>query len=58
LTVGSTAPGWNGEDRALLEAVEELYDDAMISDETWSRLSEFLTDKELLELPLLAGYYY
>lgn len=42
----------------MLEAVEELYDDAMISDETWSRLSEFLTDKELLELPLLAGYYY
>lgn len=55
--VGSAAPGWNEADRALLRAVEELYANAMITDETWAVLSRSLNEKQLIELPLLVGQY-
>src|SRR5205085_12079527 len=45
--VGSTAPGWNDRDRAIIRAVEELLQDAMISDETWATLAEHLDEKQL-----------
>jgi 4-carboxymuconolactone decarboxylase len=54
---GSTASGWSEDDRAIIRAVEELIDDAMISDETWSILSRRLDEKQLIELPLLVGNY-
>ena len=57
VTQGSTAAHWNDQDRALLLAVEELYTNAMISESTWESLTLFLDDKQLLELPLLVGYY-
>ncbi len=55
--VGSSAPEWNDEDRAVLKAVEELLDDAMISDETWAALAQRLTHQQLLEFPILVGQY-
>lgn len=57
VTQGSTAPGWNEEDRVVLRAVEELHADAFISDSTWRALERFMNDKQLLELPLLVGQY-
>jgi 4-carboxymuconolactone decarboxylase len=54
---GSTAPGWNEHERAIIRAVEELLDDAMISDETWAVLSRRLDEKQLIELPMLVGNY-
>lgn len=57
VTAGSSAPGWSDEDRAILKAVEELFADAMISDETWATLSTRLTQQQLLELPVLIGQY-
>lgn len=57
LTIGSTASGWDDRDRALLRAVEELLDDAMISDETWAALAKDRDEKQLIELPLLIGQY-
>jgi 4-carboxymuconolactone decarboxylase len=54
---GSAASGWNEDDRAVIRAVEELIDDAMISDETWAILSRRLDEKQLIELPLLIGNY-
>ena len=57
VTVGSTAPEWNDHDRALLQAVEELRADAMISDKTWNVLSRSLDERQLLELPILVGQY-
>ena len=57
ITVGSAAPGWTKHEKALLVAVEELFADAMISDETWRVLAENLNEKQLLELPVLVGYY-
>lgn len=57
LTVGSAAPGWTDSERALLRAVEELLDDAMISDETWAALARDRNEQQLIELPLLIGQY-
>jgi alkylhydroperoxidase family enzyme len=54
---GSSAPGWNENDRTILRAVEELHDKAMISDETWAALARRLNDKQLIALPLLVGQY-
>ena len=57
VTVGSTAPEWDARDRAILQAVEELHDTAMICDETWDRLAAELNEQQLLELPVLMGQY-
>lgn len=57
VTHGSSAPGWNEHERALLRAVEELHEDAMISDEVWSVLAKTLNPKQLIELPVLIGQY-
>lgn len=54
---GSSAPGWDAHDQALLRAVEELHAGAMISDETWAALAERLTPEQLIELPILVGQY-
>lgn len=57
VTLGATAPGWSRHDEALMRAVDELYTDAMISDETWAILAETYGDKQLIELPMLIGHY-
>ncbi len=58
ITVGSSAPGWNADDRAVLKAAEELHSDAMISNETWAALAARLDDSQLIELPMLIGQYH
>jgi alkylhydroperoxidase family enzyme len=57
ITRGSAADGWSDRDRALLQAAEELFTDAMISDSTWSALEAYLDEKQLIELPILVGQY-
>lgn len=57
VTVGSASPLWSQRERAILRAVEELHSDAMIGDETWRALAGFLDEKQLIELPVLVGYY-
>lgn len=54
---GPDAPGWSERERAVLRAVEELFDDSMISDETWAVLAAHFNDKQLIELPILIGQY-
>lgn len=54
---GSQARGWNVQDRAVLRATEELRDGAMISDETWADLADFLDEKQLIELVYVIGNY-
>jgi len=57
VTQGSAAPGWDELEGAILRAVEELYEDAMISDATWEILSKCLNEKQLFELPVLVGQF-
>jgi len=57
VTIGSTAPEWSEADRTLLRAVEEMLEDSLISEKTWTALAERLTEQQLLELPVLVGQY-
>jgi len=57
ITVGSTDPIWNRHDHALLRASEELREDSMISDLTWSILAETYDAKRLIEVVILVGQY-
>ncbi|BFM05792.1 carboxymuconolactone decarboxylase family protein [Halioxenophilus aromaticivorans] len=54
---GSQASAWGERDAALLRAMEELHFDSMVSDPTWATLERSFSDKELIELLILAGQY-
>jgi len=50
---------WTGyRDRLLVEAVDELHDGGTIDDGLWARLSDVLTTEQLLDLPMLCGWYH
>ncbi|MCB2060847.1 MAG: carboxymuconolactone decarboxylase family protein [Novosphingobium sp.] len=57
ITQGSSAPGWNEHDRAVLRGVEELIGDHAVSDETWAILARTWSEQQLMELPGLVGSY-
>ncbi len=54
---GSCAAGWHEQDRALLQATEELHTQQMISDATWNTLAKTLSEKQLFELTVLVGQF-
>ncbi len=58
IKLGSSAEGWDDTDRAILKAAEELHDNAMISDATWTALAQRLSPGELIELPMIVGHYH
>ncbi|MEO7571966.1 MAG: carboxymuconolactone decarboxylase family protein [Acidimicrobiales bacterium] len=49
---------WTSEEAILLRAVDELHDNADLSDETWTSLSRTLSTEQILDLLLLAGWYH
>lgn len=49
---------WPEEEATLLRAVDELHDDADVSDATWEALGAFLSDQQALDLLMLAGWYH
>jgi 4-carboxymuconolactone decarboxylase len=53
--VGTSA--WSEADAALVALVDELCDDDVVSDRTWSDLAQRWSPEQLLELLVLAGYY-
>lgn len=54
---GPGAPGWADEDRALLQAVDELLGDARIDDSTWVELTADLDTRQVLDLIFTVGTY-
>jgi alkylhydroperoxidase family enzyme len=54
---GADAPGWSSFDAAMLRAVDELVDDAMVSDPTWAALAETMDDQQLMDLVFTVGAY-
>ncbi len=54
---GSGAAGWNDHERALIRAMEELHFDSMITDETWTVLAATYTDRQMMEVAIMAGQY-
>jgi len=52
-------PCWTDErDRLLIETVDALHETADIPDRLWQALAEVLSDANLLDLLLLAGWYH
>ena len=49
--------GWDENDQPLIDMVDELCDDNVVSDATWNRLSARWNDEQMVELLLLAGFY-
>lgn len=57
LTQGPAASGWNEPERLLLQAVDELHGDCLVSEATWHGLAGHYDERRLLELLMLAGFY-
>jgi 4-carboxymuconolactone decarboxylase len=58
VAAGPDAPGWEPFDRALLTAVDELHDDACLTDATWTTLAARYDERQMIELPMLIGQYH
>ncbi len=57
ITKGPDEPGWSTFDAALVRVVDELYNDAIISDATWKLLSERYNEKQLIDVIFTIGQY-
>ena len=57
VAAGPDADGWSADDVALLRAVDELSDDHVIGDVTWTALASRFDTRQLIEIPMLAGHY-
>jgi 4-carboxymuconolactone decarboxylase len=57
LTLGPDAPGWDPFEAALLRAADELHEDFVVSDETWSALGERYSVQQLMDLVFTVGQY-
>ncbi len=53
-----TDDAWSEHDAALLDAADELHDEACISDETWRSLATRLTDQQMLDVIFTVGNYH
>ena len=49
---------WPADEAALIRAVDELHDDADLSDATWGALDTILSSEQLLDFLMLAGWYH
>ena len=54
---GPEAKGWSELDRAMVQAVDELVRDAMVSDAIWQTLATEFDDQQLMDLVFTVGAY-
>jgi alkylhydroperoxidase family enzyme len=57
VAAGPGDPGWQERERLLMKAVDELRAEGRIGGPTWLGLAGHLDEKQLIELPMLVGYY-
>lgn len=57
LTKSPDAPGWSEWDRTLVTAVDELHDDAFISDATWQKLTQNYSTEQIMDFVFTVGQY-
>jgi alkylhydroperoxidase family enzyme len=57
ITLGPDAPGWSPHDASILRAVDELHDDAFVSDATWRALSSRYDVRQRIDLIFAVGQY-
>ena len=51
------AAGWTGEDAAVLQAVDDLFNDDRVAPATWARLATRFDRRQLLDVLITAGGY-
>ena len=51
------AAGWNAEDAAVLQAVDDMFNDDRVAPATWARLSTRFDRRQLLDVLITAGGY-
>jgi 4-carboxymuconolactone decarboxylase len=51
------SPHWTEFDRLLISAVDELHDDAFISDVTWDGLTKRYNTNQMFDLVFTVGQY-
>lgn len=49
---------WSATDRALLDAVDELHENAVIGDTTWNTLAATYDHQQLIEICMVIGQYH
>jgi len=54
---GPTAPNWGSFDATLLQAVNELHEQACISNATWTMLGQRYSEQQLMDLVFIVGEY-
>jgi alkylhydroperoxidase family enzyme len=57
ITEGPKATGWDSFDSTLLQAVDELYYDAFITDATWNALAKRYNQQQLMDVVATVGQY-
>jgi len=56
ITKGPQA-GWNRHEAALLQAADDLFENSVVSDETWKTLSERYNTQQMMDLVFTIGQY-
>jgi alkylhydroperoxidase family enzyme len=56
-TEAATAPGWSAFDAAIVRAVDELHDDAFLSDASWSALTAKWNTEQVIDFVFAVGQY-
>ena len=54
---GPDAAGWSDDDATLLRATDEVVTDRRIGDATWAALAARFDERQLIEVPMVAGHY-
>jgi alkylhydroperoxidase family enzyme len=57
VALGPDAPGWNEDERALLQAADELHARHRIGDAIWEKLASHWSNAQLVEIPFVVGHY-
>jgi 4-carboxymuconolactone decarboxylase len=55
---GSAADGWDGRDKSLLDAADELHSTSSMSDATWEALASMYSVEQLLDVVATVGNYH
>lgn len=53
---GPTA-GWNKNDAALIQAADDLFENSVVSDETWKALSDRYNTEQMMDVVFTVGQY-
>lgn len=57
LAQGPAASDWSARQSALLQAVDDLQQQRVITDATWQRLREHFDERRMIEISMLIGHY-